>query len=262
MRYKIIVLLILFTSGLKAQDDSVKININSCIDGISRLHIKANQIWWEHRRYSPPGEHNQCRNMTIINDRPWRDWTANYQIEYNLNGKNDVLIIVKDCPNRFYIIQKPDSNNYWETIIELDDSILSGPHVYDLEIIVGNFKTQSPDLVFDSTNKITLKNVYFEVDKYDLLPESYSELEKAYKLLKEIETPFLISGHTDNTGESIANQKLSEARSKSVYDYFIKRGMSEKRMEYIGFGHLKPIDTNDTESGRQKNRRVEIELKK
>ncbi len=260
MKLQIILILIFISSWLKGQDGSIRINIISCIDGISRLHLKTNQIWWEHIRYFPPGEHEQCRNLTLINNNLWRDWTAYFQLEHNLDEKKDVLITVNDCPNKFFIVQRPDSTNYWETIIELDDSILPGPHVYNLDILIGRYVDPSYDLTFDTTNRITLNNIFFNVNEYSLLPESYFELDKAYNSLLKVETSFIISGHTDISGDSISNQKLSKARAKAVYDYFIKRGIPEERMEYVGYGDVKPIDTNDTESGRKNNRRVEIEL--
>ncbi len=68
-----------------------------------------------------------------------------------------------------------------------------------------------------------------------------------------------IHGHTDNVGNDASNQKLSEARAKSVRDYLVEQGISEGRIiAYKGFGESKPIADNKTESGRAKNRRTEF----
>jgi outer membrane protein OmpA-like peptidoglycan-associated protein len=73
---------------------------------------------------------------------------------------------------------------------------------------------------------------------------------------------FEIQGHTDDHGEDKANKYLSEYRAKEVLKFLIEHGIPEERLSYKGYGHKKPIDTNDTEIGRQNNRRVEIKIKK
>ncbi|MBR0343626.1 MAG: OmpA family protein, partial [Rudaea sp.] len=68
-----------------------------------------------------------------------------------------------------------------------------------------------------------------------------------------------VDGHTDGVGTETYNQKLSERRAKGVYDYLISHGVSESQINgYKGFGKDRPIDTNDTAEGRQRNRRVEL----
>jgi len=69
-----------------------------------------------------------------------------------------------------------------------------------------------------------------------------------------------ISGHTDNIGSAAYNQKLSESRAKAVVDYLIEHGIDRSRLSYMGYGFEKPIAPNDTEEGRQLNRRVEFKI--
>ncbi|MCQ2342646.1 MAG: OmpA family protein [Paludibacteraceae bacterium] len=69
-----------------------------------------------------------------------------------------------------------------------------------------------------------------------------------------------IMGHTDSVGKDAANQKLSEGRANAVRDELIQRGIAADRLEAEGYGESRPIDTNDTDEGRQNNRRVEIEI--
>ncbi|MBC7885051.1 MAG: OmpA family protein, partial [Saprospiraceae bacterium] len=69
-----------------------------------------------------------------------------------------------------------------------------------------------------------------------------------------------ISGHTDNTGSSTANQSLSERRAKACYDFLIKQGVSSSRMSYTGFGESRPISSNLNDKGKALNRRVEFNL--
>ncbi len=69
-----------------------------------------------------------------------------------------------------------------------------------------------------------------------------------------------ISGHTDNKGDEKKNQKLSQDRAKAVADYLIKKGISTVRLIPKGYGMAQPIATNDTDAGRQLNRRVEMKI--
>nr|HMU05517.1 OmpA family protein [Saprospiraceae bacterium] len=69
-----------------------------------------------------------------------------------------------------------------------------------------------------------------------------------------------ISGHTDNTGSSTANQSLSERRAKACYEFLVKQGISADRMSFTGFGESRPISTNENEKGRTLNRRVEFNM--
>ena len=111
---------------------------------------------------------------------------------------------------------------------------------------------------------IVLENVLFETGKSTLLKESYVALDtlvKQLQLNKKIKIE--VSGHTDNVGDSISNQKLSEERAKAVVDYLISKNIDKSRLTYKGYGNKKPVASNNTEVGRKKNRRVEfIVLKK
>ena len=68
----------------------------------------------------------------------------------------------------------------------------------------------------------------------------------------------MIEGHTDNQGDEKANQQLSEQRAAAVFEVLSLQGVKPDRMQIKGYGQSKPMATNDTAEGRQKNRRVEI----
>ena len=106
---------------------------------------------------------------------------------------------------------------------------------------------------------IILHNLFFATNKTTILPESEPSLLDLYSLMQENPTLRIrITGHTDNVGSDRANQKLSEGRAKSVREDLIRRGIAPERIEAEGKGESQPIDTNDTEEGRQNNRRVEF----
>ena len=108
-----------------------------------------------------------------------------------------------------------------------------------------------------------LINVFFNTGRSELLPSSFDELNSLVDFLKK--NPLLkieVSGHTDNAGYESDNQKLSGARAKAVGDYLVKKGIAADRLQCIGYGSTKPIAANDTEAGKQKNRRVEFRVVK
>lgn len=110
---------------------------------------------------------------------------------------------------------------------------------------------------------MTLRNIFFQTNKSALLPESFAELDKlALYLNEETETTIDISGHTDNSGNEKQNKNLSEARAKAVAEYLSSKGIDPGRVQYSGYGSTRPVATNTTEEGKQKNRRVEFVITK
>jgi outer membrane protein OmpA-like peptidoglycan-associated protein/tetratricopeptide (TPR) repeat protein len=110
-------------------------------------------------------------------------------------------------------------------------------------------------------SKIILKNIFFDFDKATLRPESTNELERLTKLLNDVPTLKIeISGHTDSKGADEYNKSLSNNRAKAVLDYLVKAGISAGRLTSVGFGEEQPIATNDTDEGRQLNRRTEFKI--
>ncbi|HVD98025.1 MAG TPA: OmpA family protein [Cytophagaceae bacterium] len=109
--------------------------------------------------------------------------------------------------------------------------------------------------------KVVLKNIFFDTGKSDLRSESTSELLRLVKLLTENPTIRIeISGHTDNIGDAKINQTLSETRANSVMNFLISNGIAKTRLVAKGYGSSQPIDTNDSEAGRQNNRRTEFKI--
>jgi outer membrane protein OmpA-like peptidoglycan-associated protein/Tol biopolymer transport system component len=108
---------------------------------------------------------------------------------------------------------------------------------------------------------IILKNIFFDVNKTTLKPESAMEIENAYKLLAENPTIEIeISGHTDNTGGAATNRKLSEGRAAAVVNALKDKGIDPSRMKSVGYGPDRPIASNKTEAGRSQNRRTEFKV--
>ncbi len=108
---------------------------------------------------------------------------------------------------------------------------------------------------------IRLKNIFFDTDRAELLPRSYSELNKLSDIMKNNPSLVIeIRGHTDSVGDQKYNLALSERRAMAVSSYLNAQGVSNLRARFKGFGSILPIASNEDEYGRQLNRRVEFAI--
>jgi outer membrane protein OmpA-like peptidoglycan-associated protein/tetratricopeptide (TPR) repeat protein len=114
----------------------------------------------------------------------------------------------------------------------------------------------------DTGSVVELKNIFFDVNKSELKPESKNELDKLVSFLtKNANLKIELGGHTDNTGDKKANQILSENRAKAVADYLINTGkISAARLSFKGYGDTRPKVANDTPENKAKNRRTEFKV--
>ncbi|MBN2637041.1 MAG: OmpA family protein [Prolixibacteraceae bacterium] len=108
---------------------------------------------------------------------------------------------------------------------------------------------------------IRLNNLFFIFDTAKLIEESQGELKQLLSTLEN--NPNLkieIAGHTDSKGSDAYNIDLSDRRAQAVVDYLVENGIDSQRLQWRGYGESKPIASNDTDEGRQQNRRVEFEV--
>jgi outer membrane protein OmpA-like peptidoglycan-associated protein len=108
---------------------------------------------------------------------------------------------------------------------------------------------------------VVLENIFFETNKADLKPESYTQLEQVLKFMANNPTLRMeISGHTDNVGSHDYNSRLSQSRAEEVVKFLVERGIDALRLDAIGYAFDQPIAPNDTPENRAKNRRVEFKI--
>ena len=106
---------------------------------------------------------------------------------------------------------------------------------------------------------LNLPDILFDTGRSRLKPEAREVLSRVAGILMVAPGYKLrIEGHTDSTGKTALNQKLSEERAISVFTYLAESGIAEDAMTPAGYGETQPIESNDTAEGRRKNRRVEI----
>lgn len=120
-----------------------------------------------------------------------------------------------------------------------------------------------PEEVVNQINEAfsNIDNARFGFDEYKVAESSYPILDRIINIMKHnADIRIEIAAHTDNIGSFEYNMKLSRKRAQSIMDYMVSRGIPKDRLKAVGYGESRPIASNQTESGRQKNRRVEFIL--
>ena len=183
----------------------------------------------------------------------------------NLESGETIGDLNSDMKTGNYIIILPNGKNYGFFAEKANYYPVSGN--IDLSEIKTN-QTIERDIVLVSIDEIiknnisvTLNNLFFDTNKYILKQESFPELKRFADFIKSHpELSAEISGYTDNKGTTEANLKLSQNRAEAVKNYLLSIGCENEKLTAKGFGADKPIENNETEQGRAKNRRVEFKI--
>ncbi len=188
------------------------------------------------------------------------------------NEKNEVIAeFSSDANTGKYLVSLPGGSNYGIAVKK--DGYLFHSENFQIPEASG-FRQYEKDVDLKKVEvgqSIVLRNIFFDLDKYSLRPESVNELERLLKLLNDNPTMKIeISGHTDSRGSSDHNKTLSHNRAKAVVDYLIEHGIDSSRLTYAGYGEEQLINSDDTiykiksKSGReelhQENRRTEFKI--
>ena len=180
-------------------------------------------------------------------------WSEPQNLGYPINtsGDESSLIVSPDGRTAVFSSDKFGGQGQLDLYtFALPEPVRSEPVVYKEEIT-----EVAPELQVGES--ITLKNVFFQTGKYTLLDISIVELDKVVEMMqKHPSLRIELGGHTDNTGNEAANQKLSEQRAKAVYDYLVNHGVQADRLSYKGYGQSQPVADNSTPEGRRQNRRT------
>ena len=121
-----------------------------------------------------------------------------------------------------------------------------------------------PDLKaeFDGCSVKISEKVFFKFNKWDIDPRSFALLDDVATVMNQVpeELHFRVEGHTDSKGSDKFNKSLSQKRANAVVDYLETKGVKSNRVAPVGFGEEKAIDSNKTNDGRARNRRVEFNV--
>lgn len=109
---------------------------------------------------------------------------------------------------------------------------------------------------------VVRESIRFEHGSADISSASTDLLDSVAKIMRETQSisKLTIVGHTDATGDPAANPPLSQSRAAAVKKYLESKGVDPNRLDTKGYGASQPVDTNDTDEGRAKNRRVEFRI--
>ncbi len=178
------------------------------------------------------------------------------------NDKNEVLATFKsNSATGKYLVTLPSGKNYGIAVKK--ENYLFHSENFNLPDNA-DYQEFTKDVALKKIevgSTIVLRNIFFDFDKASIKPESANELDRLIKLLNDNPTLKIeLGSHTDSKGSDEYNMKLSDNRSKSVVNYLIGKGISSTRLVAKGYGETKPIDTNDTDEGRQNNRRTEFKI--
>jgi outer membrane protein OmpA-like peptidoglycan-associated protein len=163
--------------------------------------------------------------------------------------------------NGYYHILLPDEGKYWfhatkEGFLNLNDS-LSIAGYNPREGLMKNLYMRPIEVGVT----VRLNRIFFDFDKTNLRPESFPSLDKVVAFMNENPSISIeIGGHTDSMGTDEYNINLSQGRANAVREYLVHEGIQKSRVVSVGYGENKPEASNETDEGRQTNRRVEFKV--
>ena len=197
------------------------------------------------------------RVLDIITEDPV---DAKIVITDNSTGKEYVQLRSNSSSGKF-LISLPSGKNYG--IAVSSEKYLF--HSENFDIPKGdkyNLIEKDISLMYiDIGSKIALRNVFFDIGKSLVKEDSFAELDRLVLLMKQFPNLSVeLSGHTDNTGSELLNNRLSQRRAEAVVKYLIEKGIDKRKLTAKGYGSANPVDSNKTIDGRMNNRRTEFEI--
>lgn len=190
---------------------------------------------------------------------------------YNCNRK---LLTSKEFPNEGIVLKLPlkaRENPIVDHVEKLDDGQPKKARKERKKVSENKpiTRMETPEERAERTVRVTkeinlyAKTILFDVNKSVVKTQAEFILDNIAKIMNENDDfNFIIEGHTDNTGVAEHNLQLSQERADAIKAYLIRKGVKAKRLEAKGYGQTRPIESNDTERGREINRRVEINVAK
>ena len=207
----------------------------------------------------------EVRNLTVFKGKVLDLITkeaiqADIIITDNTTGKEYIQLSSNSSSGKF-LISLPSGKNYGITVSS--DGYLF--HSENFDIPKGEaYNLVEKDILLmyiDIGSKIALRNVFFDIGKSIVKEDSFPELDRLVSLMEQLPNLVVeLSGHTDNTGSEVLNNRLSQKRAEAVVEYLIDKGIDKKKLTAKGYGSSMPTSSNETLEGRQDNRRTEFEI--
>lgn len=222
--YIILISLIALTLSTYAQNDIEKVTMDVIVTNYTDIAKSGEQILFESKS-------NQ-KTYKGISDK-------NGKFTIVLPGADTYLIKIKG------ISMDQDYNEFEIPALQANQEY----GIYQLEI-----KIETPKI-------FTLDNVFFDTGSAVIRQNSYNELNELFEYLSLKESLIVeIAGHTDNVGDDNSNLILSQNRAESVRNWLIRKGITPDHIIAKGYGETQPVAHNDSNEGKQKNRRTEVRI--
>jgi outer membrane protein OmpA-like peptidoglycan-associated protein len=206
--------------------------------------------WIKKRRFTKKGKE---RFFDVIH--------SNYGRTYVINSLGSISSCLKDFMNEECLASRVliplDSVGKYEYRLSLENE--GGKQELLVDYVVEELPDSSVLQSSFSLDTLNLIHIEFATGSDKILEGSYTELNKVYDFLQHYPHVMIqLQGHTDNQGSYAYNMDLSARRAKAAMSYLLEKGIRSGRMRAEGFGYTRPIDSNDTPEGRQRNRRTEF----
>jgi len=185
------------------------------------------------------------RIVRVVSEEEYKVWLTKQQSYYlsNIRGKDS-------DPNKGKMLDAEIKAHHDDLNMAVESALKAASGV-----------SANYGAVSENINVIQLSFVQYETNSSTLTADSKYQLNDLVEILNKYpKLRIEISGHTDNTGDAEGNRTLSQQRAETVKAYLISQGVLNARLTAVGYGSSKPIDSNDTDAGRQKNRRTEFRI--
>lgn len=246
-----------FSSNRRGNDDIYAVKKNNlsipiqtvAINKVSKLRVSNVLVTLE-----------AIDNKSLKIDTVLTDFTGNVKFRVKPNHPYMLRAFYKDILVDSFPVNAPPVNYVYDLKPVLIDSTIpvTTALISASKKINTGISKDSMNTILKRINELA-KNIYFKTASAELNSRSYKSLYEILHFMNKFQTLRLtVEGHTDNQGDSVMNQGLSERRVKSVVDFLTIRGVDAARLSTSGYGLTKPVATNNTPEGRAKNRRVEM----
>jgi len=227
----------------------------------------------ENTEFNQSSPENQRSDDSKETDSPDKKEKGFHEIELNITAEeqsseenNSVVLDIIQVVDDKLVYHKKEILSNGKGKISIPDGegvqIIASDTTHMPEKVFINEETRDVSIQLQEMIKeqvIKMDSIVFELNKYYLKKESIPILEQVVRVMKsQSDLKLEIKGHTDSTGGSEYNKKLSRKRADSVADFLVKNGISPERVTSEGYGFDFPVADNSTESGRSKNRRTEF----
>lgn len=220
------------------------------------------------------GSSTSAKDARGVNESTIKPTRTEAALKMIVNNKDDqpipgIVVTLTDPDGKKVYAEETDAMGYTELLVPVGKKyeilyLSLGRKDFAANVTVTDEPSQNIKLTLrfkkwePEPKPLVLDGVEFDTGKATIRPDSLPKLDVVLEFMTHKKSARVeISGHTDNKGGKAANKKLSQQRAEACRDYLVSKGIDKSRIEAVGYGDEKPLGQNETEPGRQRNRRIE-----